>query len=367
MTVSDAVSRQTPLHAVHEALGARMIDFAGWDMPVWYSSAVDEHHAVRRAAGLFDLSHMAELFVSGPGAAAALDWSLLIEASTMPVGRARYSMMCNEAGGIIDDLIVYRIADEHFMVVANASNGPAVFAELQERSAAFDTQVVDETDGYALVAIQGPVAEAITLRVTGESLADLRYYRVAELELFGSTAYAARTGYTGEDGFELFVPAEHARALWDALLAAGANDSLVPVGLAARDTLRLEAGMPLYGNELTLETTPFDVGAGRLVKPKASGFVGGDALAIAADEPHDLLIGLIIDGRRPARAGYAVSDDERVIGTTTSGAPSPTLDKNIAIARVDRTVEAGSTVTVDVRGTQTSATVVDLPFYRRPQ
>jgi len=359
------MSRQTPLHVVHQSLGARMIDFAGWDMPVWYDSATDEHHAVRNAAGLFDLSHMAELFVTGPQAAAALDWALLIEASAMPVGRARYSMICNEMGGIIDDLIVYRLADDQFMVVANASNGPTVFAELVERAADFDAAVDDHTDAFALVAVQGPRAESIVLQLTGSELGALRYYRVAEIELMGATAYAARTGYTGEDGFELFVPADCGADLWQALTEAGASDGLVPVGLAARDTLRLEAGMPLYGNELTLETTPFDVGSARLVKSKPGGFVGSAALQAAQDEPHQFLVGLAVDGRRPARTGYAVTLNERPIGVVTSGAPSPTLKNTIAIARLDRTPEIGSTVTIDVRGKATAATIVDLPFYRR--
>ena len=348
------MNRTTPLHRVHEDLGARMIDFAGWDMPVWYDSAIGEHHAVRTAAGLFDLSHMAELFVTGPQAAAALDRSLLIDATAMPVGRARYSMICNEMGGIIDDLIVYRLGDNEFMVVANASNGPVVFDELVERSASFDAIIDDRTDAFALVAVQGPLAESIVLQLTGPELGELRYYRVAEVELTGEkvsgvTAYAARTGYTGEDGFELFVPAEHGVALWQALSAAGEPEGLVPVGLAARDTLRLEAGMPLYGNELTLETTPFDVGSARLVKPKPDWYVGGSALAAAADEPHEFLVGLHIDGRRPARAGYEVTSNDRVIGVITSGGPSPTLNQNIAIARLDNTPMIGDTVHVDVR------------------
>lgn len=366
------MSRTTPLHPVHEDLGARMIDFAGWDMPVWYNSATDEHHAVRSAAGLFDLSHMAEIFVTGPQAGAAIDRALVIDASGMPVGRARYSMMCNEMGGIIDDLIVYRLDDNEFMVVANASNGPVVFDEMVERSADFDATVDDRTDAFALIAVQGPRAESIVLQLTGPELGELRYYRVAHVELAGAdidgvTAYAARTGYTGEDGFELFVPAEHGVALWQALTAAGKADGLVPVGLAARDTLRLEAGMPLYGNELTLETTPFDVGSARLVKPKNDWYVGSNALAVAADEPHDFLVGLHIDGRRPARPGYDVSANDRVVGVITSGAPSPTMGQNIAIARLDHAPTIGDTVRVDVRGTTTLATVVELPFYCRPQ
>jgi len=278
--------RFSPLHQVHLDRGARMIDFAGWQMPVWYSSATEEHHVVRSAAGVFDLSHMAEIFVRGPAAAAALDWALLVEASAMPVGRARYTMICSPLGGIIDDLIVYRLADHEFMVVANASNGPVVVAELVQRCADFDAVVEDLTDAFALVAVQGPKAEEIVLQLTGPDLGELKYYRVAQVELLDTTAFAARTGYTGEDGFELFVPADQGTTLWAALEQAGASRGLAPVGLAARDTLRLEAGMPLYGNELTLETTPFDVRSARLVEPKASGFVGAEALAAAVDEPH---------------------------------------------------------------------------------
>jgi aminomethyltransferase len=275
-------------------------------------------------------------------------------------------MMCNEMGGIIDDLIVYRLDEHEFMVVANASNGPTVFAELVERSSRFDAQLEDQTDGFALLAVQGPKAEEIVLRLTGPELGELGYYRVAHVEVLGTTAYAARTGYTGEDGFELFVPAELGPALWDALMAAGGDHGLLPVGLAARDTLRLEAGMPLYGNELSLETTPFDVGSARLVKPKDGGCVGGDALTVAAEEPHDFLVGLHIEGRRPARTGYEVRSGGRVIGVVTSGAPSPTLGQNIAIARLDHTPTIGGTVEVAIRGTETLATVVELPFYRRP-
>lgn len=359
-------SRTTPLHDVHVGLDARLIDFAGWTMPVWYAGALDEHHAVRSAAGLFDLSHMAELFVTGPDAAAALDFALVIDASAMPVGRARYTMICTEHGGIIDDLITYRLSDTEFMVVANASNGDAVFAELTARAAAFDATIEDRTDQYALVAIQGPKAESIAVEVVDLALAELRYYRVAQLDILGQPALAARTGYTGEDGFELFVPAAVGPDLWAALTAAGEAHGLVPVGLAARDTLRLEAGMPLYGNELTTDTTPFDVGAGRLVKEKACDWVGKAALADAASKDHQSLIGIEVAGRRPARTGYEVSVDGASIGAVTSGTLSPTLDKLIAIARVSGAWEPGTTVQVDVRGTMTDATVVELPFYKRP-
>lgn len=358
--------RDTPLRSVHEDLGARLIDFAGWMMPVWYAGALDEHHAVRQAAGLFDLSHMAEIFVEGPGAAAALDHALLLHASAMPVGRARYTMICNEQGGIIDDLIAYRLSDESFMVVANASNGPVVVAALAERSVDFDCAVEDRTDDYALIAVQGPAAEQIVLTVADAELADLRYYRVLETTVLGQPALAARTGYTGEDGFELFVPAELGAELWQALTMNGASAGLVPVGLAARDTLRLEAGMPLYGQELTADTTPYDVGSARLVSDKKSAdYVGAAALVNAAQKPHHHLIGLHVSGRRPARTGYAVTVEGEAIGKVTSGAPSPTLDQLIAIARVDRDCQVGQVVSIDVRGTETAATVVELPFYRR--
>jgi len=240
-----------------------------------------------------------------------------------------------------------------------------VFAELVERAANFDAAVQDRTEDFALVAVQGPRAEQITADLVDAELRELRYYRVAEVEIGGETCYAARTGYTGEDGFELFVPAALATGLWSDLLKAGAADGMVPVGLAARDTLRLEAGMPLYGNELTIETTPFDVGSGRLVKFTETGFVGSDALAVAADEPHQFLVGLHVEGRRPARTGYEVHVGGTPIGVITSGALSPTLGVPIAIARLNRTPAIGDSVEIDVRGSMTSATVVELPFYTR--
>lgn len=357
--------RQTPLAEVHRELGARMIGFAGWDMPVWYESATVEHHGVRNQAGLFDLSHMAEIFVDGPDAAAFLSWALLVDATAMPSGRARYTMMCNDSGGIVDDLIVYRLEDHRFLVVANASNGATVMHELQARSEGFVVKLTDETDAWGLIALQGPEAERIVASVAGSGLVDLRYYRVAQLEILGAPGLAARTGYTGEDGFELFVPADLAIELWSQMAAAGASSGLIPAGLACRDTLRLEAGMPLYGNELTSQTTPFDVGSSRLFKVKPSGQFGEAALVKASAAAHDQLIGLRIHGRRPARTGYAVNVEGGQIGTITSGSPSPTLACLLAIARVSEPLEVGATVQVDIRDTMTVADVVALPFYQR--
>lgn len=365
--------RRTDLYSVHENLGARLIDFGGWEMPVRYTKATEEHQAVRNTAGLFDLSHMAEIFVSGEQAGEALAKAFLLDASTMGVGRARYTMMCNPEGGIIDDVIIYRTEEQEFMVVANAGNGKTVYAELVKRTEGFDIELYDATDDFVLVAIQGPLAAQITKK-TLESVADaslaqevdeLKYYRILEFELYGHKAYGARTGYTGEDGFEIFVAAAHGEQLWNDLMAHGQDNGLVPVGLEARDTLRLEAGMPLYGNELHIDVTPYDVGSGRLIKARDSQFVGDEALAAKAEEPHRYLIGLVIDGRRPARAGNTVSYDGKEIGSLTSGAISPTLDKKIGVASVDIELEPGTTVQVDIRGSVTSAEVVAMPFYKR--
>lgn len=364
--------RHTALDAVHRSLGATMTDFAGWDMPLRYGSERDEHQAVRTRAGLFDLSHMGEITVTGPGAAALLNYALVGDLASVGVGRARYTMICRADGGILDDLIVYRLAEHEYMVVANASNARVVLDALTERAAGFDAEVRDDRDAYALLAVQGPESPGILKAVTDADLDGLKYYAGLPGTVAGVPALIARTGYTGEDGFELFVKPEHAVRLWEALLEAGSAAGLVPCGLSCRDTLRLEAGMPLYGHELTTALTPFDAGLGRVVKfGKEGDFVGREALTKAAEraeaEPPRVLVGLIAEGRRVPRAGYAVVADGKVIGEVTSGAPSPTLGKPLAIAYVDAAHAApGSTgVGVDIRGSHEPYEVVALPFYKR--
>src|SRR6201992_1240404 len=285
--------RPPPVLAEHERLGATLTGFAGWRMPLRYTSETAEHQAVRQAAGLFDLSHMGEITVTGSGAAAALDHALTGRLSAVAPGRARYTMMCAEDGGDLDALVVYRTGDEDFMVVANASNTPTVLAELLARSSGFKAQVTDRTGDYALIAVQGPSAVAILGPLTDLNLDEVKYYA-------GYPGTVARAGYTGEDGFELFVAAEDAGPVWSALTAAGSPAGLVPAGLAARDTLRLEAGMPLYGNELGPDVTPYDAGLGRVVKlDKPDGFVGGAALAERAQAaPERVLAGLTMASRR---------------------------------------------------------------------
>lgn len=367
--------RPTALDAVHRELGATMTGFAGWDMPLRYGSERDEHVAVRTRAGLFDLSHMGEITVSGPQAGEALDYALVGFVSAQAIGRARYNMICAETGGILDDLIVYHTGEQEFMVVANASNAEVVLGELTNRAAGFNATVRDDRDAYALIAVQGPNAAAILDPIADPKLDELRYYKCLAGTVAGVPALVARTGYTGEDGFELFVAPETAEPLWRSLTAAGQGHGLIPAGLSCRDTLRLEAGMPLYGHELNAEITPFDAGLGRVVrfdKTTNNGrFVGRDALLKAADDaaarPPRKLIGLVAGGRRVPRAGYpVVTSDGSVIGEVTSGAPSPTLGKPIAMAYLAADhCEAGTHVAVDIRGRAEDVEVVELPFYKR--
>ena len=347
-----------------------MIPFAGWEMPVQYQGLVEEHRAVRQAAGLFDLSHMGELYIDGPGAGAALDYAVVTAPGKLAVGRAHYSMICTADGGVIDDLIIYRLGDERYLVVANASNAPTVAAELRERIFRFDARLDDASMRTSLVAIQGPRAASILQPRIAFDLGTLKYYAGIETTACGVPALLARTGYTGEDGFELFVGWNDGVAVWDALLAAGAGAGLVPVGLGARDTLRLEAGMPLYGQELDRDTTPFEAGLGRVVKfEKPGDFVGRAALEAAKDRPRKALVGMRITGRGIARTGYPVylpaAPDP--CGTVTSGTSSPTLGYPIAMGYVPRDRSApGSAFEVGIRAQRAAAEVVPLPFYRRP-
>ncbi|MET9591591.1 glycine cleavage system aminomethyltransferase GcvT [Streptomyces sp. NPDC006516] len=371
-TAPSAAPRQTALDALHRSLGATMTDFAGWDMPLRYASERDEHNAVRTRAGLFDLSHMGEITVTGPQAAAFLSYALVGNIATVGEGRARYTMIVAQDGGILDDLIVYRLAGDEYMVVANAGNAQLVLDTLTERVAGFDAQVRDDRDAYALIAVQGPDSPAVLKSVTDADLDGLKYYAGLPGTVAGVPALIARTGYTGEDGFELFVAPGHAEQLWKALTEAGAPYGLIPCGLSCRDTLRLEAGMPLYGHELTTALTPFDAGLGRVVKFEKEGdFVGREALLAAARRaetaPPRKLVGLVAMGRRVPRAGFQVVAGGEVVGEVTSGAPSPTLGKPIAMAYVDAAHAAPGTegVAVDIRGTHEPYEVVALPFYQR--
>ncbi|MBL3686364.1 glycine cleavage system aminomethyltransferase GcvT [Leucobacter zeae] len=369
--------QHTALHGEHEQLGASFTDFGGWDMPLKYGSELAEHRAVREAAGLFDLSHMGEIRVTGPDAGAFLNTALVGNLAVIAVGRAKYSLICDENGGIIDDLISYRRGDEEYLVVPNAGNAGVVAAAFAERAAGFDVSVVDESAETSLIAVQGPKSVEILHALVPEEqralVSDMKYYSADEATVAGIPVLLARTGYTGEDGFELYVPNAHAPELWRALLAAGEPHGLIPAGLASRDSLRLEAGMPLYGNELSREVTPFEAGLGPVVSfKKEERFVGRDALeARRAAGPERVLVGLRGSGRRAGRGGYGVfaggrGVDGEPIGVITSGQPSPTLGTPIAIAYVaPEFAEVGTALDVDLRGKAEPFEVVALPFYKR--
>ncbi len=370
--------RSTALEAVHESLGATFTDFAGWRMPVRYDSDLAEHRAVRESAGLFDLSHMGEIHLRGPQAGEALDHAMAGKLSAVAVGRAKYTLLLTEQGGVIDDVIVYRLAEDHFLVVANASNAVVDAEEIRARVAGFDVEVDDASDRTSLIAVQGPASEQILLDlmvaedsgvegVTAEDITSMKYYRFTEGTYRGGDLLVARTGYTGEDGFELYVGDDSAEELWKALTAVG-GDRIVPCGLACRDTLRLEAGMPLYGNELSRDLLPAQAGMGRVVALSSKGdFVGREATEAAQTEGLPVLVGLAAEGRRAARAGSAVRDGEgNEIGAVTSGVLSPTLGHPIALAYIDPSHrEVGTELVVDVRGKDLPVRVVETPFYRR--
>ena len=374
MTDSTATSPHmlySPLHTVHLAAGASFTDFAGWQMPVRYGSELAEHHAVRTSAGIFDLSHMAEISVTGAGAGAALDVALAGLISAVTVGQAKYSLLLAPDGGIIDDLVVYRTGEADFLIVANAANRAVVVQELGVRAAGHDCVVTDRSDETALIAVQGPRAREIIMSTEGivvDDLTDLKYYRLRPGRFGGESLLIARTGYTGEDGFELYVDATLATDLWAALVFAGTDAGLVPAGLASRDTLRLEAGMPLYGHELSRGILPVQAGLGR-VPNLGKEFVGSAAIEAGPAVDAPVLVGLRLEGRRAGRADYPVLNAGPAavaVGSITSGALSPTLGYPIAMAYIEPALSStGTRVAVDIRGSIVAASVVEFPFYKR--
>lgn len=370
-----SVDRLPPLYQLHADAGASFTDFAGWQMPVSYGSDLAEHHAVRRAAGLFDVSHMAEISVSGPDAPAFLDYALAGKLSGLELMRAKYSLLLGADGGILDDLIVYHNVQGQYLIVANAGNHEAAVSELTARAAGFaNVTVTDVSDDTALIAIQGPRALEVLEATDGlvavpgqQALSELKYYWSAWANFAGEPIFIARTGYTGEDGFELYVRPEDAETLWRSLLVTGGPLGLIPAGLASRDTLRLEAGMPLYGHELGRDILPAQAGLGRVVALSKEGdFVGRSAIEAGAPEGARVLVGLVSEGRRAGRAGYGLFSGDAQVGEITSGALSPTLEHPIAMAFVDpQFSEPGTRLDIDVRGTRIPATVTALPFYKR--
>jgi aminomethyltransferase len=355
---------RTPLYDWHVAHGGRMVEFGGWEMPVQYTGIVEEHLAVRQAAGLFDISHMGRLRFRGPWAAARLDHLLTCSVATLKVGQIRYGLMCRDDGGVLDDILVARIADDDYSLVVNASNRNKVVDWIRSHT---NQQFDDETQETQMIAVQGPQAiHVIQPHVHGD-LSKLRYYTGYETEIVEEVqGWVSRTGYTGEDGFELVIPAS-AYGVWDEILASADDSRMRPCGLGARDTLRLEAAMPLYGHELTEDTDPLTAGLGFAVKLDKPDFLGKAALVeIAKRTDRPVRVGLQLDGRRIAREGCAVFAGADRIGEVTSGTFSPTRQQAIAMAYVASAHAAvGTPVEIDVRGKREAAKVVPLPFYKR--
>lgn len=374
MTTTDESSagRRTPLYERHLALGARMVPFAGWIMPVQYAGIIDEHRAVRNRAGLFDLGHMGQVDVSGPDALPFMQYVTTNDVSTLAPGEAHYSLLPNEKGGVVDDIIVYRNPEgDGYMVVVNASNREKDVAWLRQQLAALgnlELAITDISDRTGMIAIQGPAAERITQRLTDLDLSKLPYFSWHLATVAGVAAMVARTGYTGEDGFEFYTASEDIGPLWDALLEAGAADGLVPVGLGARDTLRLEARMPLYGQELADDISPLEAGLGWAVKLDKGDFIGRDKIAAMKESgPPRRTVGFKLTERAGSpRAHYEVRATGRTVGHVTSGAMSPTLGENIGLALVETDVAGiGKPLEVVVRDRPVAAVQVKTPFYRR--
>ena len=363
-----AVLKKTPLNARHRALGARMVEFGGWDMPVEYSGITDEHLAVRTRAGLFDVSHMGEIEIAGKDALKAVQHITSNDASRLAVGQVQYSALTTPDGTFVDDVLTYKLADDHFMLVVNASNIVKDFHWISEHiGGAGDAVAVNTSSRYALMALQGPVAREVLQTLTGVDLTAIKYYWFANGEVAGVKATISRTGYTGEEGFEVFVQPNAAERVWDAILQAGKSAGVIPAGLGARDTLRLEASMRLYGNDMDDTTTVLEADLGWIVGWKKDEFLGFDVLKRQkAEGATRKLVGFEMRDRAIARHGYDAYMSGAKVGSVTSGTQTPYLKKAIGMAYVpsDRT-EPGTEFEVDVRGRRAKAVIVAMPFYKR--
>ncbi|MBC2721685.1 glycine cleavage system aminomethyltransferase GcvT [Desulfosporosinus sp.] len=362
-----AEAKRTPLYEEHLGAKAKLIDFGGWEMPVQYAGVIDEHHTVRTKAGLFDVSHMGEIDVRGEEALAFVHMLITNDASKLEDGKILYSPMCYPSGGIVDDLLVYRYNPQHFFLVVNASNADKDFAWMLEQAKNFNCSVENVSDQYAQLALQGPLAEIVLQRLTTVNLAQIKYYTFTHGDIQGISCLISRTGYTGEDGFEIYLSPEYGRKLWQKILEVGAPDGVQPIGLGARDTLRFEARLPLYGNELGAEITPLEAGLGIFVKLDKEDFIGRDILLTQKEQgiPRKL-VGLEMIDRGIARSHYPLQKDGQEIGFVTSGSFSPTLNKNIALGliRAELAIQ-GETLDVMIRGKAVKAKIIPSLFYKR--
>jgi aminomethyltransferase len=361
--------KRTPLYEKHKSHGARMVPFSGWEMPVQYSGIIDEHETVRSRVGVFDVSHMGEFEFRGSQLIEFLNYLAANDVTRLTPGRAQYSMLLNEEGGTIDDIIIYLLEDDHALMVVNSSNIDKDWAHVARVASSFEVEAEDKSDDYALLAVQGPRAVEVVNALTEDDVSEMDYYAVAQTRIDNHDVIVARTGYTGEDGFEIFVDPQEALELWDRVLEAGESYGLKPAGLGARDTLRLEASMPLYGQELDEETSPLEAGLGYFVA-KEGDYIGAERQRELRDSGLSRrLVMLQLEGRGIARHGYEVQDEEgRAIGHVTSGSMAPHLGYPIAQAYVETGHHnVGDTVYVDVRGRKVPAKVVKRPFYKRQE
>jgi aminomethyltransferase len=360
--------RKTALNSVHRRLGAKMVNFGGWDMPLEYSGIIAEHQAVRTRAGLFDVSHMGELEITGPDALKLVQWVSCNNAAKLIVGQAHYSGLMTSCGTFVDDLLVHKFSDTHYLLCVNAGNQDADFQHIVANNR-FDVAVENAGPRYSQLAIQGPRATEILQKLTPASLDTIRYYHFAFGKVSGVDCLIARTGYTGEDGFEIYFAPAHSDRLWTDLLQAGESAAMIPCGLGARNTLRLEAGMCLYGHEIDDNTTPWEAGLAWICKMEKAPFLGSDALAQQkqAGLPRKL-VGFEMLDKRIGRDGYPVLIGGQDAGRVTSGCPAPFLKKNIGMAYVPPSSNAvGTEIEISIRGQAAPARIVALPFYKRPQ
>ncbi|HLS27597.1 MAG TPA: glycine cleavage system aminomethyltransferase GcvT [Opitutales bacterium] len=365
MTTENKPLKQTPLRAFHERQGARFVDFGGWEMPVQYSGILEEHRAVRTAAGLFDVSHMGEIVVKGSEAGPFLDYLLTNRVANQADGKAIYSPMCRPDGGTVDDLLVYKRNDNDFLLCVNAVNTAKDFEWIRDQKGDFDCEITDASPDFALLAIQGPKAAEIVQKISQTPLAEIKPFTFREGDVAGAAVTISRTGYTGEDGFELYLSPADAEKVADALMEAGESEGLIAAGLGARDSLRLEAGFPLYGHEISDTITPIQTGLGWTVKFQKENFIGRDALLEQKEKGVESKIVFFRTGsRRIIRAGTPVFSDNREVGTVTSGTLSPMLNEAIGSALISPASEK-SALSVDIRGKKHPLEIVQPPFYRR--
>ncbi|HML95254.1 MAG TPA: glycine cleavage system aminomethyltransferase GcvT [Thermodesulfobacteriota bacterium] len=357
---------RTALYDIHKNLGAKIVEFAGWEMPVQYEGIREEHRAVRSSAGLFDVSHMGEIFVTGPGAKAFTQWLTTNDVEAVKEFQAQYTLLCNREGGVVDDVIIYKFSEGEFLFCVNASNTAKDYEWIKSESAGFDVKVDDRSREYSQIAIQGPRSGEILGKLLGDGLPEVGRFRFGLFEWKGAEMIVARTGYTGEDGYEIFLPWDDGPALWESLMEAGRDYGIKPCGLGARDTLRIEMAYPLYGHEIDEHTNPLEAGLGRYIKLESGDFIGRDVLRKSLDEGLTRrLVGFEMVERGIPRQGYEIYNDGHVLGSVTSGTLSPSLDKSIGMGYLKSEAAGRRRVRIEIRGTAREAEVVDFPFYKK--